>query len=185
MTSEASDLDRVYAEWVSSMLSNGQVPLPESVQALSAGVYREPFDFAGMGLDPLIAAHIELLTNEPTTIARMRIARRVGRPLKYVIDNWNDEDLAAEIAWDIKESVDALKRCPDCGVDPVEYLDGDGQFLPFGSVKIAHHFCEWCAELELENKELRAGLEDDDDQPVGRMMTRPRGMGERRVERPG
>lgn len=146
---------------------------------------KTPEELAKLGVQIAIIDRIDHIRRSSTVRARMEVARRAGLPYSEVLDRWNDDDLAMEVALDAVKAEDHERHCPNCGIDPSTVLDlsdpDDVQQLENGYWKLRQTGCFTCQQIAWLSREF---LDDDERRDGVRWELARRSPGEPWIEWP-
>lgn len=138
------------------------VPLTPAQAAYAAGWLLH--ELAERGMDLPVMRWVDRFVRSPENRVVMQAARRAGISMSEARVRWqNDDDLAAEIGWDIYQAMEELARCPKCGIDPDDVFDENGAVLDRPRWKIHRARCPFCqrlalAEANVEDKARKDGV---------------------------
>lgn len=125
---------------------------------LLAGAVVDAMDLAGLAGDELVAEYFDLFTRDKRARIVKELADLAGIPYSVARKVWsNPEDIAAEIGHRAVKSVEAWKRCPQCGLDHADVFDHRGRWLPFPRWKMKFRNCDIARILKSLNEDTKEG----------------------------
>lgn len=134
--------------------------------ALLQGTVLDPMDLEGLGIEDRVAHYLDRFEQVAHARVIMKLARSAGISYSEAQHRWsNPEDLAAELAWDIRAQQVAERTCPDCGLDPALMVDDKGRRLARGVIKVAGFHCPACELMERAQRH-KSDKDKDDTNPV-------------------